>query len=301
MVEVFQGAFHTRCNWTSGFDWLVGAHLGADDNTLAAGGLGLVIVLVIGGALVGLVGEAAAGTAAVELDAVAGTGDSVAFAGAAAGGRADAGWRRAVGGARGQGRDIRLVVGIDEGVGVGVVGDGLVGKTAGESLKRGLVVLGVDDLAGLVWALRAGSGDPLWREGAALGDGGSADAAGVAGRLGRGGGAGRLLGWDVEDVELAASGGLSGEFAGGIVRDVVAVDDVVVPVSLTLLESGTLEFEASDPAAALLGVLGERELSGVVVPRAEQMDGLAVGGSAESEVKLDSGHCECSISKNFCN
>jgi len=76
------------------------------------------------------------------------------------------------------------------------------------------------------------------------------------------------------------------------VRDMIAVDDVIVPVSLTLFQRSALELEASDPSTALLGVLGERELTLVVVPRAEQVHGLAVGGSAESEVKLNSGHCD---------
>lgn len=75
-------------------------------------------------------------------------------------------------------------------------------------------------------------------------------------------------------------------------RDVVAVDDVVVPVALALLESGAVELEAASPASGLLGVLGEWELTLVAVPGAEKVDGLAVGGSAESEVELDSGHCE---------
>lgn len=78
-------------------------------------------------------------------------------------------------------------------------------------------------------------------------------------------------------------------------RDVVSVDDVVVPIALSLLERRALEFEASYPAAGLLGVLGERELAGVVVPGAEKVHGFAVGGGAESEVKLDGGHCEGSI------
>jgi hypothetical protein len=37
---------------------------------------------------------------------------------------------------------------------------------------------------------------------------------------------------DVKDVELAAGGGLDGEFAGGVVRDVVAVDDVLGSMSV---------------------------------------------------------------------
>jgi hypothetical protein len=53
---------------------------------------------------------------------------------------------------------------------------------------------------------------------------------------------------------------------GGIVRDMIAVDDVVVPVPLSLLQRSALEFEASQPSTALLGVLGERKLSRVVVP-----------------------------------
>lgn len=69
---------------------------------------------------------------------------------------------------------------------------------------------------------------------------------------------------------------------GGVVRDVVPVDDVlqeservigagekatyVVPVPLALLQGRALELEAAHPAAALLGVLGERKLPGVVIP-----------------------------------
>jgi hypothetical protein len=53
---------------------------------------------------------------------------------------------------------------------------------------------------------------------------------------------------------------------GGVVRDVVAVNDVVVPVALALLECGAVELEASSPATGLLGVLGERELALVAVP-----------------------------------
>ena len=79
---------------------------------------------------------------------------------------------------------------------------------------------------------------------------------------------------------------------GGVVGDVVAVNDVVVPVALALLECGAVELEASVPSSRLLLVLGEGKLALVAVPGSEKVDGLAVGGSAESEVKLDSGHCE---------
>lgn len=73
-------------------------------------------------------------------------------------------------------------------------------------------------------------------------------------------------------------------------RNVVAVNDVVVPVPLALFESAVLKLEASLPAAALLGVFGERQLPGVVVPGAEEMHCFAVGRRAESEVELNGGH-----------
>jgi hypothetical protein len=53
---------------------------------------------------------------------------------------------------------------------------------------------------------------------------------------------------------------------GGIVRDVVAIDDVVVPVPLALLQCVALELEGSHPSTALLRVLGERKLSRVIIP-----------------------------------
>ena len=71
---------------------------------------------------------------------------------------------------------------------------------------------------------------------------------------------------------------------------VVAVDDVVVPVSLALLEGSTLESEGSLPGTGLSGVLGEWELSGVVVPGAEEVHGFAAAAGAEREVELDGRH-----------
>jgi len=78
----------------------------------------------------------------------------------------------------------------------------------------------------------------------------------------------------------------------GVVGDVVSVDDVVVPVSLSLLQGSTLELEGTIPGTGLLSVLGKGKLALVSVPGAEQVHGLAVGGSAESEVELDSGHSD---------
>ena len=78
--------------------------------------------------------------------------------------------------------------------------------------------------------------------------------------------------------------GLGGVVTSGIVRDVVTIDDVVVPVAGALLQGSALEFERASPATGLLGVLGKGKLTLITVPGAEQVHGLAVGGSAESEV-----------------
>jgi len=52
------------------------------------------------------------------------------------------------------------------------------------------------------------------------------------------------------------------------VGNVVAIDDVVVPVSLASLESGALESECALPRAGLGGsiVLSEGKLTSVVIP-----------------------------------
>lgn len=67
--------------------------------------------------------------------------------------------------------------------------------------------------------------------------------------------------------------------------NVVAIDDVVVPVSLASLKSGVLESKGTLPGARLGRglVLGERELANIAVPRAEKMDGLDAGRDAERE------------------
>jgi len=264
-------------------------HLRADDNTLAAGLLGLVLDLVLGVGALRVIGEGAAGASAVELDTVTSAGDAVALASAAGGGGGNAGRGGGVGGAAGgQGRDIRV------GIGVVLVIGGVDGELGGQGSEGSLVVLGVDDLAGLAGTLGLGGSDAGRGQSAALGD----VLGGAAGLAGRGSGGSGRLGGNVDDVELAAGGGLGGVVLGGVVGDVVAVNDVVVPVALALLEGLALELEASGPSSDLLGVLGKGKLSGVVVPRAEKVDGLAVVGSAESEVKLDSGHCD-SFDSNF--
>lgn len=203
-------------------------HLGADDDALAAGRLLLVDALVLGGAVGRVVGVAAAGAAAVEPDAVAGARDTKALARATAATRADAGRAGAVGRTGGERGDVGVVLGVV----IGGFFDGLLGEAAVELLEGRLVVLGVDDLTGLVRALGLGGDDAPGGDTAALGDGGDGDAVGLA--VGLAGGRRLLGGRDVDDVELAASGGLGGVVLSGVVRDVVAVDDVLEMVSIRL-------------------------------------------------------------------
>lgn len=67
--------------------------------------------------------------------------------------------------------------------------------------------------------------------------------------------------------------------------DMVAIDDVVIPVSLTLLKCSALEsesaFEATGFGRGLF--LSEGELTCIVVPGAEQVNGLDGGRNAERE------------------
>jgi len=61
-------------------------------------------------------------------------------------------------------------------------------------------------------------------------------------------------GWNVEDIERAASGGLLGEGLSRVMRDVVPIHDVVVPISLPGLECGTLEAEGTLPSTGFGGI-----------------------------------------------
>jgi hypothetical protein len=62
----------------------------------------------------------------------------------------------------------------------------------------------------------------------------------------------------------------------------VPIDDVVIPVSLSRLESCALEPELALPRTGPGGslVLGKGKLAGVVVPGTEKVDGFDAGGSA---------------------
>jgi len=263
----------------------------------AAVGDGLVLLLGVADDARAVRVITAAGTTAVELDTVALAGDAVALAGAGAavgaGGAVAGAGRRGVG-AVGQGR-----AGGGDG-GRAEVGDGVLVVVVG--IKNVLVAAGSHKLGGL--NLKNG-------EKAALGDvaGGVAAAAGrlgvLGGRLGGGlaaGLGGRLGGalggrlgaasGDIEDVQLAASGGLGGELNAGVVGDVVAIDDVVVPVALAGLEGGLGEAESTLPGARLGRglVLGKGKLALVAVPRSEKVDSLDAGGDAEGERELSGRH-----------
>jgi len=116
-----------------------------------------------------LIGVTAAGAAAVELDALTGTGDAVAFTAADAGGAGHARWAGG-GAARAAGGEGWAVgVGIGVILGVGVVNGG-VGETVGELLKSGLGVVSLDEVGGLAGALGLWGADELGGERAALGN-----------------------------------------------------------------------------------------------------------------------------------
>jgi hypothetical protein len=122
--------------------------------------------------------------------------------------------------------------------------------------------------------------------GAGLGGGGLGGGLGLGRRLG-------LVGGNIEDVQNATSGWLGGRVFTWVVGDMVAIDNVVVPVSLTSLEHRALELECSLPCAGLGGVLvlSKRKLASVIVPRTEKMYGLNTGGCAQRERKLNGCHC----------
>jgi hypothetical protein len=92
----------------------------------------------------------------------------------------------------------------------------------------------------------------------------------------RGGSRGRFgFAGDIDDVQFATSCGFCGVIFGWVMRNMVAIDDVIVPVPLALLQSIPLKLERSYPSTALLGVLGQRKLTCIIIPRAEEMHRLA--------------------------
>lgn len=80
--------------------------------------------------------------------------------------------------------------------------------------------------------------------------------------------------------------------------NVVAIHDVIVPVSLASLQGGALEPESSLPSTLPRRVLGEGKLAFVSIPRTKQVDGLDIAGSAERvETELNGRHCVSVASK----
>jgi len=101
-----------------------------------------------------------------------------------------------------------------------------------------LSVVAGNDVGSLTWALGLWAADGSWGDGATLWD--SAGLTAGSTLVSSAGG-----GWDVQNVELAASGWLSGEFAGWVVADLVTVEHVVEPVALAWDEDGALVAERS--------------------------------------------------------
>jgi len=240
----------------------------------------------------------AKGATTVELDAVTRAGDSVAFACAvvaATGG--DAGGSGVVGG---PGRGERGHIAVSNGSGgrrvVGVAG--LHVKTVELVNPVGIVgVLAVDDAARLMRLHGLGRNDlvgrhtttasnadvdgetgPVVRRSRRSSNGGSNDNS-------RGGGGG-----NIKDVEGTSSSGLNSSQLGGVVDDLITVNNVVVPVAGSGDDARALELEDATPGTITTTRVDLKgELALVVVPRTDKMDVLDAGGGSDTELELDRG------------
>jgi hypothetical protein len=73
-------------------------------------------------------------------------------------------------------------------------------------------------------------------------------------------------------------------FMGWVMRHMVAVHDIVVPVSLTRLEDGILEAERSNPGARALGrIPREWKLTMISVPRTDEVDSLDISSGSKTK------------------
>jgi len=221
----------------------------SDDDCMAAGSKAGVFLFFCIRALA-FRGEATDVTSTVELDAITSTGDAESLAAAVRGNRGWAGACGAAGRVAGSGRaqgwdaakgavrvDIRVDIFLE--FRFLIILERSLAEAGRESLESGLSVLLANNVLSLtwaiwLWALDLGGWATLWNFSRL-----AARFAGLGGRV--------LAGWNVEDVELAASGWLDGEFLGRVVGDAVAVHLVVVPVSLAWLESLGLEAKGSLP------------------------------------------------------
>jgi len=129
--------------------------------------------------------------------------------------------------------------------------DAVAGKAFLEVVDWGGLVVGLAELAGCVglaglWVLNL-----AWAESATMWDLAAVTAGWEIGGVDCwSGSSGAILvtGWNINDVELAAGGLLRDELLGWVVRDMVAIDDVVVPVARTELQGvGALEAESTLP------------------------------------------------------
>jgi hypothetical protein len=158
-------------------------------------------------------------------------------------------------------------------IAVGAVGPSVVGIDGELVSVHGVPGLGSDDLdvAGGTGVLHVGSGGGVLTL--------ITGSRGIGGAHGRGAAGAE----DVEDVEGDTAGGLLG---GGLVwveRLKVAVKDEVVPVTLGVASGRLGELDVEAPGAGSGLGLSHVELGSVVVPRAEELDGLDVGGGEEGE------------------
>ncbi len=170
------------------------------------------------------------------------------------------------------------------------VGDSGPGKPIGEivgAIGRGAVVR----LTKLSASIRLAGARVLDLAGAQRSSGGDLAAMSVRGRgFGAGSQArGVLSSWDVKNVQFAASGRFGGVVLGWVMGDMVAIDDVVIPISGSEFQSvSALEAEGALPGARF-GIPDDRQgqLVLVSIPGSDEMNRLDVWRGAKCERKLD--------------
>jgi len=262
---------------------LDGVHLFIDDHPIPPGGSPPIIILAVTGTATATIATPTPRPAAIQFDPLAAARDAVPLACATAARtaqRARCTGRAAA--AAGQRWDVAVLVGAF----LLRFFERRVTELLREVLK--LVVIGLNDVAGLIGLDGVRGADLARRDGPAFGD--------VDGRwpgVSLGVARGRLLDvgrcGNIEDVELAASGRLNGGVPGRIMGDMVAIDDIVVPISMARHKCRSLEPEGAFPTALLSRVFRKRKLALVIIPRAQQMNGLYVRGRAKSEIHLNRG------------
>lgn len=64
----------------------------------------------------------------------------------------------------------------------------------------------------------------------------------------------------------------------------------IVPIALSRLQRGALKLEGPLPGSRFARVVGEGQLPMIAVPRTEQVNSLAIGGSAQGKAELERRH-----------